>query len=173
MNALVDRLSGKALRATDLEAIYSAYSDHPEFVGWAIAALDHLDAADLGYSLWLLRRAARANRAFSEDDIQRLLAMSDGLKHWVARVSFCQMMAAIKIPRSLVGEFFLTLEPFTSDRLPIARAWAISALYPLRNDLSVGGKVRKLVSRLKKEKSKAMQARFRRLRCQTRRERRG
>lgn len=165
MNALIDHLSGKALRVADLEAVYLAYSDRLEFVGWAIAALDHLDPPEMGHSLWLLRRAARANRAFSDDDIRRLLAISDGLRHWVARVSFCQMMAAIKVPQSLVGEFFLAIEPFTSDRLPIVRAWAISALYPLRNDLSVGSKVRKLITGLKKEKSKAMQARFRRLEC--------
>ena len=163
MNALVDRLSGETLRVVDLEAVYLAHSDRLNFVHSAIAALDHLDSERMWYSFWLLRKAARAHSTFCDDDVRRLLAMSEGLHHWAARVSFCQMMAAIQVSQWLQEEFFLAIEPFTLDRLPIVRAWAISALYPLRNDLSVGGKIRKSIARLKKEKSKAMQARFRRL----------
>ena len=163
VNPLVDRLSGKSLKVAGLEAVYLDYCDRDDLVRWAISAMDHLDREQIWYSLWLLRRAARDGASFEEADLRRLFEMADGYDHWVARLTFCQTMAAVKIPESLIKDAFSSLEPFTRDRLAIVRAWAISAVYPFKNELSVGSKIRSLVTRLKKERSKAMQARLRRL----------
>src|ERR1700753_2237565 len=119
MNPIVNRLSARSLRVADLEAIYLAEAGSSAFVRWAVAALDHLDQDEMWYSLWLLRRSARAKSVFPDYEIRRLLAISEGVQHWASRVTYCQMMAAVNVPQWLNDEFFSAIQPFLWDRLSI------------------------------------------------------
>lgn len=162
MNPLINKLGGR-LSVSHLNSIYAAHHTEKEFARWAILAIDHLDAEDVWQSLWLLRQAVRSGIIPPDEDLRRVIEMADSFGHWIARLNFCQMMASVPVPAAIVDEAVSVLVPFTQDRLAVVRAWAISALYPFRLNASVGPSIRMALARLKKEKSKAIQARIRQL----------
>ena len=163
MNPLLHLLSVDRLKVAELESIYQRERGRMELVAYAVSAMNQLDPATLWRALWLLRRAAADSVVLSEELLRRVIEMADGFDHWVARLIFCQLMSALELPPSLRDEAVPMLFTFAEDPRAIVRAWAVSSLFPLRRDPEFGPRIRRLITRSKKEKSKAIQARIRRL----------
>lgn len=151
------------MSVADLRRAYATHGRDADFVPWCLSAIDHLDVEQVWRPWWLLRQHARSGGIISRENLGRIVGMADGLDHWAARLNFCQMMAAVPIPSELIDDVFGVLHPLTSDRLPVIRAWAISALYPFRNAEKIGPQIKTAIARLKREESKAIRARLRRL----------
>lgn len=165
MNSLYDQLARGPFKVAILERVYLERRADNEFVPQLCSAFLQLDPELTWQVAWLLMRCARDDR-LNEDEQAQIAEVLDEARDWVSRLCFCQLFATTGFPKQAVDAVVPFLQHCFSDRRVIIRAWAVSALAPLRRDRMHGAVVRKLMIEAQRDPAKSMQARLRRLKAE-------
>ncbi len=167
MSQLEALLNRRQIRVRELEAIYAQGAADPGFVDQAITAARHLDPAPAGHAVWLLSRAGRAGRV-NAAHLRRLAASADELTSWVSRLCLSQLLAVTGCPPDLRRSFHPFLTDCTTDRRPIVRAWALSALATYADDPEYAAEISTLLRQAAKDPAPSMRARLKHLKREAR-----
>ncbi|HEY5551481.1 MAG TPA: hypothetical protein VIK52_06320 [Opitutaceae bacterium] len=134
----------------------------PGFFAEVATALELLDGDASWRAVWFLRQAAD-ECLLSEADIKKVPRNVEASRHWAARLLLCQIFAQVECPESERETVFEFLVKCFADRRVIIRAWALSAMWPLRRDPRFRNEVQRCMRAARKDPGKAMQARLRHL----------
>ncbi|MCR6656429.1 MAG: hypothetical protein NVV63_11580 [Opitutus sp.] len=162
MSVLREVLSREEVAIADLEQVYQKICDDPHWTRDALEALSTLDEEHVGRPLWLLRRA-QDDCPLPPETVARIVEATAGARHWLVRLQVGQLLAAAGIPERVQEEAFDYLRECFADRRVIVRAWALSALYPMRHDERFAGEVKRMLAVARRDPAKSMQARLRHL----------
>jgi hypothetical protein len=162
VNDLRFLLDRERMSVAGLERIYLTLAREPGFLSAALRALRELDESRAYRASWLLGRFAR-DQALDEMTLKAIAEAAEESSHWIVRLNLCQLFARAGCPASLREKLFPFLDDCMRDPRAIIRAWALSALMPFAADREYRLAVRQHLLRARRDPSKAMQARLRKL----------
>ncbi|MFM7180448.1 MAG: hypothetical protein ACKO2G_03165 [Verrucomicrobiales bacterium] len=159
--SLVHQLEDREFRVPELKAIWLARRGKP-FLREVVRALDGLDEDSAWRALWLIKRQAM------ESPLEKALLIdlakrSPGFREWRARLTLCQLFSITGYPSPSREILVPWLEQCFLDRRVIVRAWAVSALWHLREDRPHRHVWEKCFAQASTEDAPSMRARLRRL----------
>ena len=162
MGQLENILGKRPLKVAALEQIYKTFGARPTFVSDLISAIRQLEPEFAYRPIWLLIRLAR-DVEIDVEALRRIAGLSGEMSHWAARLCLCQFFARVGYPSDTREELFLFFSDCFTDRRPIVRAWAISCLLLMSDDVEYRSDVEAMLKRAKMDPAKSMQARLRQL----------
>ncbi len=162
MSILTEVLARDDVTVADLERVYQKICDDPHWQRDALESLSALDEEQVHRALWLLHRR-QVDQPLPLAAVEQVIEATAGARHWLVRLQVGQILALAGIPERMLEPAFDYLRECFSDRRVIVRAWALSALYPLRHDRRFSGEVRRMITAARRDPGKSMQARLRHL----------
>jgi hypothetical protein len=154
--------AGETTVAT-LRQLYLQLRASHGFLSEAAALLEVLDEDAAWRAVWILKTAAE-DGLLGVREIETVARNVEISRHWAARLLLCQLFAQVKCPESERENVFGFLLKCFEDRRGIVRAWALSAMWPLRRDPRFRKEIDRCFRTAHKDPGKAMQARLRHLR---------
>ncbi|MFO1450186.1 MAG: hypothetical protein U1F61_18650 [Opitutaceae bacterium] len=159
---MLEKLTSRDLDVAALEALYQHLGPQAGFAAEAISALRQLDAQVIWRAAWLLRRHAREHR-FTPDQLIVLGEEAQRIEPWLARLNLCQLFARTGCPLEAKDAIAPFLQECARDRRALVRAWALSALFTLREDPELGAAIVRQLAAARRDPAKSVQARLRQL----------
>jgi hypothetical protein len=162
MSVLLSVLSQDRCKVAALKNLYEMATGIREIQLGCQSVLQQLEPEHLWRPIWILRRS-NADLPLTEDDLRRIAESIDEPSHWAARLCVCQLFADTGCPESVREAMFPYLAHAFTDRRPIVRAWALSALCTFQADPRYQPEIRRMGKVAHLDTAKSMQARLRHL----------
>jgi len=163
MNTLTALLARDELSSAALDALFEAQHRRPGFVRDLLAAFRTLDPEVAWRAVWLLLRVGRASGEMSPEVLRALARRAEEMTHWIARLTLCQLFAQFPCPESSREELFPFLDDCFGDERVIIRAWALTAMYAMKDDERFAVLVERSLAEARLDRKPSMVARIKHL----------